>query len=48
MLIDGKPKFNLNRISAGGNNKTYKNTRTKEYLREYLRDDLLIELEDKK
>ena len=48
MLVDGKPKFNMNRTSAGGDNKTYKNTKTHEYLREYLRENLLIELEEKK
>ncbi len=48
MKVDGSPRLNLNRISAGGDNKVYKNTNTKEYLQEYRRDNLLIEKREKK
>ncbi|WP_298883190.1 GLPGLI family protein [uncultured Polaribacter sp.] len=48
MFVDGKAKFNINRTSAGGDNKTYKNTKTKEYLRENVRENLLIELYERK
>lgn len=46
--VEGKPIFNINRIFAGGDNKTYKNTKTKEYVKEYVRENLLIELNEKK
>lgn len=48
MEIGGKSTLNINRISAGGDNKVYKNTRTKEYLKEYKREHLLIEKKEKK
>lgn len=48
MFVDGKAKLNINRTSAGGDNKTYKNTKTKEYLRENVRENLLIELYERK
>ena len=46
--VDGKPTFNMNRIFAGGDNKIYQNTKTKEYLKENIRENLLIEKEEKK
>lgn len=48
MEVDGKATLNMNRISAGGDNKIYKNTKTKEYLKENIRENLLIEKEEKK
>jgi len=48
MEIDGKSTLNINRISAGGDDKVYKNTSTKEYLKEYKREHLLIEKKEKK
>ncbi|MCG1035138.1 GLPGLI family protein [Polaribacter sargassicola] len=48
MELDGKSILNMNRIFAGGNNKVYKNTKTKEYLKENIRENLLIEKEEKK
>ncbi|MDD7915638.1 hypothetical protein [Polaribacter ponticola] len=43
MEVDGKAKLNMNRVLAGGDNKIYKNIKTKEYLKENLRENLLIE-----
>ena len=48
MQVEGKSTFNMNRIFAGGDNKVYKNTSTKEYLKEYVRENLLIEKKEKK
>ena len=48
MDIGGKSTLNINRISAGGDDKVYKNTSTKEYLQEYKREHLLIEKKEKK
>lgn len=48
MKVDGKFKLNINRFIAGGDDKTYTNTITKENLREEVREHLLIELEEKK
>lgn len=48
MEIDGKSILNMNRTLAGGDNKIYKNTKTKEYLQENIRENLLIEKEEKK
>jgi len=48
MQVEGKPTFNMNRVFAGGDNKYYKNTNTKEYLKEYVRENLLIEKNEKK
>lgn len=48
MQNDGKSLLNMNRIFAGGDDKYYKNTHTKEYFKEYKRELLLIELEPKK
>lgn len=50
MKNDGKPVFNVNRTFAGGDNKYYKNTKTKEYFNETntLGELLLIEIEPKK
>jgi GLPGLI family protein len=48
MVVDGKSTLNMNRVSAGGDNKIYKNTKTKEYLKENVRENLLIEKEEKK
>tara|TARA_R110002126_G_scaffold97803_2_gene227600 strand:+ start:2864 stop:3592 length:729 start_codon:yes stop_codon:yes gene_type:complete len=48
MKVEGSPKLNLNRISAGGDNKVYKNINTREYLQEYKRENLLIEKKEKK
>lgn len=48
MEIDGKAKLNINRVLAGGDNKIYKNTKTKEYLKENIRENLLIEKKEKK
>ena len=48
MEVDGKTTLNMNRIFAGGDNKVYKNTKTKEYLKENIRENLLIEKEEKK
>lgn len=46
--VDGKTTFNMNRIFADGDNKIYKNTKAKVYLKENLRENLLIEKEEKK
>lgn len=40
MEVDGKAILNMNRIFAGGDNKVYKNTKTKEYLEENIRENL--------
>jgi len=48
MKVDGKTTLNMNRIFAGGDNKIYKNTKTKVYLKENIRENLLIEKEEKK
>lgn len=48
MQVEGKPTFNMNRIFAGGDNKIYKNSKAKEYLKEYVRENLLIEKKEKK
>lgn len=48
MQIEGKPIFNMNRISAGGDNKVYVNAKTKEILKEYNTENLLIVKKPKK
>lgn len=50
MQIDGKKTFNINRTFAGGDNKYYKNTKTKEYFTQSstFGELLLIEVEPKK
>jgi len=48
MEVDSKTALNINRMFAGGDNKVYKNTKTKEYLKENVRENLLIEKEEKK
>ncbi len=50
MQVDGKKTFNMNRTSAGGDNKYYKNTKTQEYYMQSstLGELLLIEIEPKK
>lgn len=50
MQNDGKAQLNINRTFAGGDNKYYKNTKTKEYFNESstFGELLLIEIEPKK
>lgn len=48
MEVESKTMLNMNRIFAGGDNKIYKNANTKEYLKENVRENLLIEKEEKK
>jgi GLPGLI family protein len=50
MEVDGKSTFNMNRTFAGGDNKYYKNTKTKEHFTQNssFGELLLIEIEPKK
>jgi GLPGLI family protein len=50
MQNDGKPTYNVNRTSAGGDDKYYKNTKTGEYFKENstFGELLLIEIDTKK
>ena len=50
MQNDGKPTYNVNRTSAGGDDKYYKNTKTKEYFKENstFGELMLIEIDEKK